>query len=254
MKSRFSRKGHSVESRPDGDRTYCESCGAEAGRGAKYCRLCGGNVVLRRGEAPTLEGPLADASSHMIPLGRVFAITMMTHGLYVFYWFYLTWRQYKAHTGKAPVFVRWGGEVPLLVPIYVLLQCYAHIRRFRELMTRAGVPTTISPWWSLALVIVHLAADLSDFYLSGALRTLMHPGMHYDVVRWQEAISAMLDVLSVFSALWLVLHVQGNLNRYWEKVSAGPMTTYGVNMVEIVLCMLGTFGWIGFLSTLFDLA
>ena len=82
----------------------------------------------------------------------------------------------------------------------------------------------------------------------------MHPGMHYDVVRWQVAISAMLDVLSVFSALWLVLHVQGNLNRYWEKVSAGPMTTYGVNMVEVVLCMLGTFGWIGFLSTLFDLA
>ena len=170
MKSRSSRKGHSVESRPDGDRAYCESCGAEAGRGAKYCRLCGGNVVLRRGEAPTLEGPLADASSHMIPLGRVFAITMMTHGLYIFYWLYLTWKQYKAHTGKAPVFVRGGGEVPLLVPIYVLLQCCAHVRRFRELMTRAGVPTTISPWWSLALVIVHLAADLSDFYLSGALR------------------------------------------------------------------------------------
>ena len=239
-----------MENRTGGDRAYCEKCGATADRGAAYCGLCGGKITL----PPSDEEPLADASAHFVPLSRIFALTMLTHGLYMYYWFYLTWTQYKAHTGKPPAFVPWDGDIPILVPMYVMLQFYAHIRRFKELMLRAGTPTSISPAWSLVLAISYFVAVLVGSYFNGSLRSLMNPGTHYDVVRWQVAIAAVLDVMSVFSPLWLMLHVQGDLNRYWEKMSAGPMTTYNINAVEVILCFLGTLNWVGFLFTLSDLA
>ena len=57
---------------------------------------------------------------------RVALDTILSSGLYMFYWFYLTWKQLKEETGRhhQPV----GHALALLIPIYAWVIIHRHFQ------------------------------------------------------------------------------------------------------------------------------
>ena len=88
-------------------------------------------------------GERDDALPYYIPPTRVVLLTLLSAGLYIFYWMYVTWRHYREHTGDIayPIF----HALTLLVPVYNFFRLHAHIRVYQELMEARGVPTTLNP-------------------------------------------------------------------------------------------------------------
>ena len=71
-----------------------------------------------------------------LPPTRILLMAVLSYGLYLFYWFYLTWKQYRDHTGRE-AFPVWHA-LTLVVPIYGLFRTHAHVRSFKELMVNSG--------------------------------------------------------------------------------------------------------------------
>ena len=81
---------------------------------------------------------------------RIFALSVISFGLYLFYWVYRTWEQYRQHTG-ANVYPVWHA-LAMLVPIYGWFRFYAHCEAYRDLMEERGVMHNLRlashSWWS----------------------------------------------------------------------------------------------------------
>ena len=167
-----------------------------------------------------------------IPLWRIVAMTVLSAGLYIFYWFYLTWKHYRDSTDEEAYPV-WHA-LTLLVLIYGVFRTHAHMRVYRELMSRQGVTTTISPAWAVAAMV---AITLLTFFVE-----------RYPVATQTEAntIAALL-VISVAILAWLLIHVQGNLNRYWAQVF-GRVNSLGFSLLELAITVIGLLVWIHFIA------
>lgn len=112
---------------------YCSQCGRELQANDNFCSGCG--------EA-TGELPLRN----LISTRRIALLTVLSGGLYIFYWHYITWKQYhnhfKADNNAYPV---WHA-LALLVPVYGAFRTRAHMRAYKEAMLQRGVATAIAPW------------------------------------------------------------------------------------------------------------
>lgn len=112
---------------------YCSQCGQGLQASDRFCGSCG---------AATGDLPLRN----LIPIRRIALLTILSGGLYLFYWFYITWKQYhdyfKADDNAYPV---WHA-LTLLVPVYGVFRAHAHMRAYKEAMLQRGVATTIAPW------------------------------------------------------------------------------------------------------------
>jgi uncharacterized membrane protein len=166
-------------------------------------------------------------------------MTIISYGLYLFYWFYLTWKQYRDHT-KEEAYPLWH-TLSLLVPIYGLFRMHAHTKVFKELMTSQGLVTTIAPWLAVVAVVVISGLDGSSFRLSLG-----------EMTQANAVSMAVLDVLSIAIIIWLLRHVQGNLNSYWHHVSAGQLLDARIGVGEVVFAGIGILLWLGTLATLFS--
>ena len=138
-----------------------------------------------------------------ISLKRVLFMTVLSVGLFLFYWFYITWKQYRDHT-QADAYPVWHA-LTLLVPIYGLFRTHAHARTFRDLIRDAGIPGSIEA--SIVVVLSLIAQILGNvsFALSADAGTL------------EDAIViAVIDAIAIVLVLFALLHLQSNLNRYWQ--------------------------------------
>jgi hypothetical protein len=149
---------------------------------------------------------------------------VLSYGSYLFYWFYLTWKQYRDHT-RTEAYPVWHA-LALSVPIYGLFRTHAHMRSFKKLMLEAGLSNTISPGWAVVLVLISSALDWAPF--KGSLMLFFIP-----------------TFISIAAVAGLLLQVQGNLNRYWTSLGNVRLTDAGVGVGEIVLGVTGVLLWIG---------
>ena len=69
-------------------------------------------------------------------------MSILSGGLYLLYWSYLTWKQYRDHA-RREAFPVWHA-LTLLVPIYGIFRMHAHVRTYKEIMQAASVTTTLS--------------------------------------------------------------------------------------------------------------
>ena len=209
----------------------CPRCGTVNEPASTYCYQCGfpledQQVELKPRHAGTQDrlGP-----PFRIPLVRVLIMSLLSAGLYFFYWFYLTWKHYRDGTGKEAYPV-WHA-LTLLIPIYGLFRIHAHMRSYRELMIGQGMASTISPVWAIPATITSFALPYLMFY---SLLT---------VFLAQEWASLILGVSPVVTITWLMLHVQINLNRHWSHVHGG-VTSNGFSVVEVGLAFVGLYFWL----------
>ena len=231
--------------RSERDNFRCHSCGEAVEPGSRFCGFCGTPLNTSIFEVPPVQAPrdetLARAYrardvSYLIPTQRVLLMTLVSHGLYLFYWFYVTWKQYQEHTGEEAYPV-WHA-LCLFVPIYNLFRIHAHMRTYRELMEYAGVTTSISAGMGVVLILTSSVLDVAGTQLNGGLMGTA------PVAAWAPMAALVLSLISLAVLAAVLIQTQGNLNRYWESVAEGSLSPAGFGVGEVVFGLLGTVAWI----------
>ena len=175
---------------------------------------------------------LDDAIPYYIPPNRIALLTVLSAGMYLFYWMYITWRHYRDHTGETayPVF----HALSLMVPVYQLFRMHAHMRAFQELMETRGVPSTLSP---LRAVLIYLGVILLGMV------SIMIPSEAPLTFSQQAAYVAIVVSQSTLLA-WMLWRAQTNFNRLWQHRLGPRLGWMPPNPVEVVVTILGfIFGW-----------
>lgn len=170
---------------------------------------------------PAFEGE-ANAQTQVRALrlstARVLFLTVVSSGLYLFYWFYLTWKQLETETRESHYPV-WHA-LTLLVPIYGLFRMHRHISVINEL---AG---GLSPGLAVALLIITNILDWNTFGSND----------------WTVLIA--LSIFSLTLTAVLITSAQSSLNRYWERLGEG-IKEAPIGKGEVIIVILGLIAWAG---------
>ena len=193
-------------------------------------------------------GGLPQLLPYRIPLPRVLFMTVLSYGLYLFYWFYLTWKQYRDHT-RTEVFPVWHA-LTLLVPIYALFRTYAHMRSFNELIRNAGLSTTISAGGAVVLVLISSVLDGISLEFGGGFTSFE------EITRETAILIAVLDIISISIVVGLLRHAQSNLNKYWENLEFSQpnvrLADARIGIGEVIFGLIGILIWVNTLGNLFS--
>ena len=253
-----------------GSQTHCGSCGAElnpptfgrSSQAVSYCRGCGASVFdhqnfcgscganLRRPEdAPPRQRPYAGSQTldYYIPPSRILLLSVLSASLYGFYWFYITWKHYRDHTGDEMNFPVWHA-LTQLIPIYNLFRFHYHVRVYQHLMDAVGVRTTIAAGTAVTFMAIALVAGVISIVMVNA-------NVNEQVSQTEAIISFALTLVSVVIPWFVMYLVQANLNRYWltyaERNPCVSIATSEVGVGAVVLTIIGILFWVITISGLF---
>jgi hypothetical protein len=193
---------------------------------------------------PSPSGPDDDTLAYFIPPNRIIVMSVLTTGLYLFYWMYLTWRHYRDHT-DAVAYPLWHA-LTLVVPVYQLFRMHAHMRVFQDLMQGRGVPSTLNPLLSVGLLLAVIALSLLGGTLVADLTAEPQMGQPPPTMDPGERIGYFVSSLArVVIIGWIMWHAQRNINRYWQHRIGVRLASAPFSLVEIGLVVLGLINWIG---------
>ncbi|RMF25346.1 MAG: hypothetical protein D6760_01245 [Deltaproteobacteria bacterium] len=165
--------------------------------GTKPCPYCGRPILVKALQCvhckrwmPELRRPPsppqfeATEFSRGQPAAHLLVLSILTLGLYEFYWFHRNWRHFSEHLGR-PLRPGWR-TLGLLVPGLNIFLVYDQLRMIADAAGRAGVAVSYSP--GVATAVFFALAFLSNLTMVWAL--------------------SLLTVLPL-------LPVQETLNRFW---------------------------------------
>lgn len=221
---------------------FCPNCGREYQPYANFCRACGAALSDQPVDL-TPVGPPLELPYHL-SLNRVLLMTVLSYGLYLFYWFYLTWKQYRDYTGD-DAYPIWHA-LTLFVPIYGLFRTHAHARTFRALMWDAGLSSSIRPGW--AWVAVLIAGFLGNVSLRGYMQLALRGELTQGAVIW----FLVIDLIVMALIAGLLLHIQSNINRYWNSRPNMRVRSARIGVGEVIFGILGVLSWLTTLADIFS--
>ena len=203
----------------------------------------------RRAEFPGRDRPAEPAHAdqrddtfpYYIPPTRIVLLTLLSSGLYIFFWMYVTWRQYRDHTGEIAFPVM--HALALLVPVYQFFRLHAHMRVFQELMEQRGVPTTLNP---LRVVLIYFGVVLLGMvsFMIPAEASITGP---------QQAAYAAINIGQASLLSWIMWQAQHNLNRFWQHRLGMRLGWLRFSFPELILVAVGfLLGWGMLLIILID--
>ncbi len=220
---------------------FCPNCGRETQSQANFCPACGAELAA----VPVTSNPVETPGElpYHISLNRIVLMTVLSQGLYLFYWFYLTWKQYRDHTGDVAYPV-WH-VLTMYVPIYELFRIHAHARTYRDLMRLAGVASSIKAWLAVVLWFISVRIVVIQFCISVTLLS--------DEARDFYGAVPLLGILGfaiglVIALLW---HLQSNINRYWRGFLNARVTSARIGVGEIIFAIIGVLAWAAFVTYIF---
>lgn len=217
---------------------FCPYCSHQVESTHIFCGGCGKALPADSSTHPEVvqteqPGPVLP---YRISPNRILVMTLVSAGFYLFYWFYITWQQYRNHTGNK-VFPTWH-TLSLTIPGYGLFRTHAHMRVLKELLIDTGVPCTISVGWVIALVLFINLLGVASLFLPGGL---FNDGA---ISFWVAFVRALLNMVSVAIVLGILQHVQQNLNRYWASLENVTVIDLNIGAGEIILGVIGVLTWI----------
>ena len=228
---------------------FCPNCGTESEATQQFCRQCGASLAATVAGRQTVgPAPIPETGDRFLPYylspTRILLMAVLSYGLYLFYWLYLTWKQYRDHTGRE-AFPVWHA-LTQFVPIYNLFRFHAHVRTYKELMINTGVPSSLSPGWAVVILMI-----------SSVLVWIGLPVAFGEMSQGTVVVLTLLDLVSTALLAGLLLQVQENLNRYWgnlPQVSSGDisLTNARIGVGEIILLVIGLLAWFDTLMMLFS--
>ena len=236
--------------------SFCTHCGLEYQQPANFCNRCGRALPGAAVRAAVEESPVAAVRAaveeravaaatpslelpYYLSLNRIFFMTALTFGFYLFYWFYLTWQQYRDYTGKEAYPV-WHA-LTLLVPLYNLFRTYAHACAYRDLMRDAGIPGSIKAW--LAVVLALIAWIL-------AVAAFRDPFSPLALTRGGAVGIVLVDTIAIAAVIVLLVHLRSNLNGYWQSRPNWRVSSAPVGFGEIIFGIVGAVAWLSALSNI----
>ena len=167
---------------------------------------------------------------------RIFALSVISFGLYLFYWVYRTWEQYRQHTG-ANVYPVWHA-LAMLVPIYGWFRFYAHCEAYRDLMEERGVMHDLRLARIMVILIICTAlwspipTVWLSFYLSES-----------DISVMIDLILNVVSLVGMLVATAVVCRIQANFNRYWAAIDGTLANRARLGRGAMVLAALGVILW-----------
>ena len=133
-----------------------------------------------------------------ISLARIVLLTVLSYGLYALYWTYITWKQYRDHTGETAYPV-WHA-LAQLVPIYGWFRFHAHVIAYKDLMERTGTPDSLRIMPIMGIVV--WVTLLGLFSATNTFATLI------------------VDSIRIVMAIAVICWIQLNINRYWSSLES----------------------------------
>ena len=205
----------------------CAQCGQLNRSHANYCSACGAHgfaeVTLEQGEAGQAYPPLTPESYALrLSIARIIILSIVTSGLYVFYWLYLTWKHLQSETGEVHYPV-WHA-LTFLVPVYGLFRIHQHVAVIQAVSQRAGVEALLSPALAVTMLALYwLMAMLSAN--SASFGTFI-----------------ILNLIRLALITTVIVRAQATLNNYWSSVKGEalarvPLGGGEVKFVALVLVM-----------------
>ncbi len=158
-------------------------------------------------------------------------MTVLSYGLYLFYWAFLTWKRYGQNTGEG---ISPSMEaLSLAVPVFGWARVAAHVRAHRALAQKAGAPWRVGPKRAaLAFAIVTaLAWTPLVLRLDGA-------------ISFMDAIAfGLLGVAMVAAVAGLLWSLQRDMNGMWSKVQGNKLLDAPVWAGDVATGLAGCLVW-----------
>ena len=206
----------------------CASCGHLNPPQSNFCTNCGASefqdVSPHPATRPVGRSELPADTALRIGMGRVVVASVLSGGLYLFYWFYLTWKQLISETTEEHYPV-WHA-LTLLVPIYGWFRMHRHVAVINELSERRGLAASLSPGLAVVLLLVGNALDWSLVRITEPLPLIL------------------LTVVSAALTTVLIVTAQSGLNAYWERARPGNLTDARIGRGEVIFVVLGLLLWL----------
>ena len=228
--------------------SYCRGCGASVFDNQNFCGSCGSGLsqpVFRESQPRTYAA--GQTLDYYIPPSRILLLNVISASLYGFYWFYITWKHYRDHTGDETNFPVWHA-LTQLIPIYNLFRLHCHVSVYERLMQGVGLRPTIAAGTAFVLMAISLAAGVISIVMVNA-------NVNEQVSQTEAVISFALTLVSVVIPWFVMYLVQANLNRYWlsyaDRNPGVSIATSKVGAGAVVLTIIGILFWILTISSLF---
>ena len=180
--------------------------------------------------------PSAIPYGNQISAPRIFALSVVSFGLYLFYWVYRTWEQYRRHTG-ANVYPVWHA-LAMLAPIYGWFRFYAHCKAYRDLMEEHGVAHNLRMARIMVILVICTAlwspipTVWLNFYLGESDLSVMI-----------DLILNMVSLVGILVTTAVVCRIQANFNRYWAAADGALANRARLGRGAMVLAALGLILW-----------
>ena len=198
--------------------SFCPSCGVEASLGDDSCASCGA----------ALHPAAAAVVRYRFTPARIVVMSLLTSGLFLLYWLYITWKQYRDLTGEE-VYPLWHA-LSCVLPIYGYFRVHAHVRVYKELMVARGIETTLNPAGAVLALVVITLLGFASFSTANL------------------AAEAVLSLVSSIVTAGLILLVQENLNSLWDHVPSVAREPVGTTPGQVALAVIGVMGYLSLLA------
>ena len=155
---------------------------------------------------------------------RIVCLTIITFGVYILYWLYLTWKQMDGETDNNhyPVW----HSLTFLVPIYGLFRLYDHLQTIKTLATKEEIETQFSPTLSLLLILLNFALAVTSYGVTSGLSILT------------------IEIIQISLVITAILLAQTPLNAYWQKTKGPDVKSAVFDRAELgfILLLYAIFG------------
>jgi hypothetical protein len=212
----------------------CTDCGEINSQESNFCSNCGGSgfgvVPPALPERWSTVSPIDVNGAVRLGSGRVAVLTVLSMGLYLFWWFYLTWKQLtnETHDEHFPVW----HSLALFVPFYGLFRMHRHISVINNLAN--GIGLTIFLHAGIAVVLL----------LVSSLLITSTPADGNSMTESNVGVDVLIAVISVTLTTTLVVLAQGTLNRYWQSVKGPTLRDARLGVGEVIVVLIGILVWL----------
>jgi len=197
----------------------CVGCGVTNQPFSSYCSFC--RTEFRK---PIAQGTQEAATDLRLSLGRVCVVSLLSAGLYLFYWVYLTWKQLEAVSRERPHYPVWHA-LTLIIPIYSLFRMHKHMSVIRDLADESRVFHSLSPGVAVLL-----------FVIVGVVDSVL-----WDVTDVAAALA--LGFVGAVLTAGLIVWAQGTLNQYWGKIKGVDLQEARIGVGEVIFVLIGLLFW-----------
>jgi hypothetical protein len=215
----------------------CPNCDYDLSPDASFCTNCGETISTSPSDQSqeSSDGELSyppepdDFAARDVDLDviistpRIVALSVISGGLYFFWWMYRSWDLLQEETGEQH-FPIWHS-LTQLVPMYGLYKILDHVSIIQLLRSHVGTPTALNPSTVVTIQAVIWLLVFMSFGVS--------PG-----------VSLILIMIGTAMATVIVVWSQQALNEYWRYSRGDEVEEAPIGAGEVLLTILGAVFWI----------